>query len=192
MEAKYLKMSSDSLESILLHEDLPRMLNLCRLYHLALLCLVYATASPKAPTHASYGGPRNESLVAAQVLIDPFPFYVPPQDQMNTPSLFPMPECHGIVIEEATIDDLQDALRNGQLTSLMLAECFLKRREQVDVYIKYVSKSIGILLSTLSQRSARVDFTSSVLDVNPDYRSIASSLDYERAQGTVRGPLHGE
>lgn len=30
-----------------------------------------------------------------------------------------------------------------------------------------------------------------VIEINPDWRSIAQALDAERANGTVRGPLHG-
>ncbi len=35
------------------------------------------------------------------------------------------------------------------------------------------------------------NFTSSILQVNPDAYSIAQKLDAERAAGKVRGPLHG-
>lgn len=30
-----------------------------------------------------------------------------------------------------------------------------------------------------------------VIEINPDWKTIAQGLDAERANGTVRGPLHG-
>jgi amidase len=78
-----------------------------------------------------------------------------------------MPTCHGIVLEEATIDQLQDNMSNGLLTSVGLLRCYLKRVEQVDGYIN------------------------SIIELNPDAEDIARALDAERAAGRARGPLHG-
>jgi amidase len=111
------------------------MLEISLIYAQAFLCLAVATATLTIPP-SSHGGDQNESLAETQILLDPFPFYVPPQDAMDSPSLFPMPDCHGVNLEEASIDDLQVALHSGQLSTSTLAECFLRRREQVDVYIK--------------------------------------------------------
>ena len=72
-----------------------------------------------------------------------------------------------MVIEEATIDDLQSHLSTGRLTSVQLAVCYLQRHIQTAQYIN------------------------SVLEVNPDLLTIAAELDDERRRGRVRGPLHG-
>ncbi|KAF2762622.1 glutamyl-tRNA amidotransferase subunit A [Pseudovirgaria hyperparasitica] len=102
-----------------------------------------------------------------QVLDNPFPFYFPPEDKAETPDLFPMPDCHGFALQEATIDRMQEALDNGILTSVQLVQCYTQRIMQVDGYVN------------------------SVLEINPDHIAIAQSLDAERAAGNVRGPLHG-
>ncbi|KAL8868422.1 MAG: hypothetical protein Q9174_005004 [Haloplaca sp. 1 TL-2023] len=46
-----------------------------------------------------------------------------------------MPLCSGILIEEASIDGLQEALGDGRLTSVQLVECYLQRLFQVEGYI---------------------------------------------------------
>lgn len=51
--------------------------------------------------------------------------------------LFPMATCNGVRIEEASIDDLQSALEDGQLTSVQLLWCYLERIHQVDEYLQY-------------------------------------------------------
>jgi amidase len=78
-----------------------------------------------------------------------------------------MPDCRGIVLEEATIDQLQRYMSNGLLTSVDLLRCYLKRIEQVDGYIN------------------------SIIELNPDAEDIAKAFDEERVAGRVRGPLHG-
>ncbi|EAT90519.2 hypothetical protein SNOG_02307 [Parastagonospora nodorum SN15] len=75
--------------------------------------------------------------------------------------------CQDIVLEEATIDQLQDYMTKGFLTSLELLRCYLKRVAQVDGY------------------------TNSIIELNPDAEAIATALDAERAAGRVCGPLHG-
>jgi hypothetical protein len=49
---------------------------------------------------------------------------------------FPMAECYGVPIEEATIDQLQDWMTNGNLTSRQLTVCYLGRILQVNEYVK--------------------------------------------------------
>lgn len=78
-----------------------------------------------------------------------------------------MPQCHGISIEEATIDQLQQYLEQRRLTSEQLVVCYLERYIQTHDYIN------------------------SVLELNPDSLQIAAQLDAERRSGHVRGPLHG-
>ncbi|EMC96405.1 hypothetical protein BAUCODRAFT_148022 [Baudoinia panamericana UAMH 10762] len=91
-----------------------------------------------------------------------------PNKQVGSiPGLFAMPQCHGITVEEATIDQLQQYLSQGNLTSQQLVVCYLQRVWQTDDYIN------------------------SVLEINPDFLTIAAQLDAERQAGRVRGPLHG-
>ncbi len=40
------------------------------------------------------------------------------------------------MLEEATIDEMQDAMAKGQLTSVQIAMCCLRRVWQVDEYVK--------------------------------------------------------
>ena len=53
-----------------------------------------------------------------------------------TTTLFPMPDCNGVALEEATVDALQDAMNKGHLTSTMLAMCYMQRVHQTNGYIK--------------------------------------------------------
>ena len=80
--------------------------------------------------------PTVTSLAASQILSNPFPYEFP---KLGTPgeALFPMEKCHGITLEEATIDQLQDYMSHGKLTSLQLAMCYMQRIGQTDGYIKY-------------------------------------------------------
>ncbi|KAL5116083.1 hypothetical protein ACEQ8H_005979 [Pleosporales sp. CAS-2024a] len=112
-------------------------------------------------------GNSSTCYLDADPLPNPFPYYFPPANAAETPALFPMPLCKGVVVEEATIDQIQYYMSNGSLTSLELLRCYLKRALQVDGYIK------------------------SILELNPDAEAIAAALDAERAAGRVRGPLHG-
>ncbi|USP80289.1 Putative amidase C869.01 [Curvularia clavata] len=100
-------------------------------------------------------------------LQQPYPFFFPSQDAAETTALFPMPTCHGVTLEEATMDQLQGYLGDGTLTSVKLLKCYLDRIYQVDEYIR------------------------SIMELNPDAERIAMALDAERMVGRVRGPLHG-
>ena len=44
--------------------------------------------------------------------------------------------CKGVVIEEATIDQLQRYMTEGKLSSVQLTTCYLSRVFQVERYIK--------------------------------------------------------
>ncbi|KAK0668780.1 putative amidase [Cercophora samala] len=81
---------------------------------------------------------------------------------------FKMPLCgRGFRLEEASIDDMQKAMRNGTVTAVQLVECYAQRVLQTDDYIN------------------------SLLEFNPDALDIAAHLDRERRAGKVRGPMHG-
>jgi amidase len=71
---------------------------------------------------------------------------------------------------EATIAELQAAMRRGDVTSRQLTQAYITRINEVDF------------------RGPRLN---SVLEINPDALAIADELDAERRAGNVRGPLHG-
>ncbi len=73
----------------------------------------------------------------------------------------------GLVLEKS-ISELGAAMHEGTLTSYELTLFFLHRIQLYDI-----------------------DQINSIVDLNPGALDIARSLDEERAEGTVRGPLHG-
>ena len=72
--------------------------------------------------------------------------------------------------DEVSVADLQKQMRDGKLTSAKLTDAYLARMDEID--------SAGPTLR-------------SVIERNPDARSIAEMMDEERKAGRVRGPLHG-
>src|SRR5437762_830301 len=75
-----------------------------------------------------------------------------------------------IELEEVSIDALQAGLAGGAFTARQVAEAYLERIEAID---------------------GKGPTLRSVLEVNPDALQIADALDRERAEGHIRGPLHG-
>ena len=76
----------------------------------------------------------DDAFADAQVVGNPYPYNFP---RLTTPdNLFPMPKCHGVNIEEATIDELQKFLGSGILSSRKLLGCYVARHYQVDQYTK--------------------------------------------------------
>lgn len=73
-------------------------------------------------------------------------------------------------MEEATIAELQGAMKSGKLSARSIAEKYLARIAKMDKGGPAVN---------------------SVIELNPDALSIAESLDKERKAKGVRGPLHG-
>lgn len=73
-------------------------------------------------------------------------------------------------LHEATIDDLQQAMAAGRLSSRRITELYLARIE------------------ALNQQGPELR---AIIEVNPDALAIADALDAERKDGRVRGPLHG-
>ena len=73
-------------------------------------------------------------------------------------------------LEEATIASLQQRMQAGQETSRSLVDKYLARIEAVD-------------------RSGPT--LHSVIEINPEARTIADRLDAERKGGRTRGPMHG-
>lgn len=62
--------------------------------------------------------------------------FFPLLQNAGMPELFAMPKCGTFRLEEATIDDMQDAMSNGTLTSVQLCLCYLQRTFQTQDYIK--------------------------------------------------------
>src|ERR1019366_7336395 len=73
-------------------------------------------------------------------------------------------------LDEATIGDLQTAMKSGRQTAVSLVKKYLKRIEEID--------RNGPELRA-------------VIEINPDAISIARELDRERKMKGPRGPLHG-
>ena len=81
---------------------------------------------------------------------------------------FQDPGPHDLV--EVTIAELQARMRAGRLTAVELVDEYRRRIEAID------RGGPGLR---------------SVLEVNPDARTIAAALDHERRERGPRGPLHG-
>lgn len=73
-------------------------------------------------------------------------------------------------LSEVTIGELQNKMESGVLTSKAIVQLYLQRIEQID------QKGPGI---------------NAIIEVNKDAEFIANELDEERANGKVRGLLHG-
>lgn len=94
-------------------------------------------------------------LAVTQVLEVPFPFEFP--NKQNGTDLFTMPECNGIRLEEATIDQLQEAMNTGFLTTSQIVLCYVQRIYQTDMYLEYGFVLLSFLSCVLfpSQQSIR-------------------------------------
>jgi len=73
-------------------------------------------------------------------------------------------------LDEITIEELQHGMESGRFTAQSIAEKYLARIEAID--------GNGPALK-------------SVIETNPDALTIADSLDKERREKRLRGPLHG-
>lgn len=66
--------------------------------------------------------------------------YTPPllplEANAGSDNLFPMDSCFGFKLHEATIDEMQEAMRKGKLTSVQLVTCYMTRAHQTQQYIK--------------------------------------------------------
>jgi amidase len=75
-------------------------------------------------------------------------------------------------LEEITIADLQDGMKSGKFTARSLVEKYSARIEEID-------------------KNKSGPAINSIIELNPDALSIAESLDQERKDKKMRGPLHG-
>ncbi len=73
-------------------------------------------------------------------------------------------------LNESSIKGLQQLMSQGKMTSRSIVELFLKRIEEID--------KTGPKLN-------------SIIELNPQSRTIADQMDEERKKGKLRGPLHG-
>jgi amidase len=73
-------------------------------------------------------------------------------------------------LDETTIGDLQAGMKAGKFSARSIVKKYLERIEDVD------KKGPAI---------------NAVIEINPDALSIADTLDQERKEGRLRGPLHG-
>lgn len=64
------------------------------------------------------------------------PNLIPSQKNADSNKLFPMGDCHGFKLEEATIDQMQKAMESRKLTSVQLVDCYMTRTFQTQQYIK--------------------------------------------------------
>jgi amidase len=88
----------------------------------------------------------------------------------SAPEAVPAPRSRPLDIVEASVADLQAAMKAGRLTSKALTQRYLDR-------IKAIDKG-GPKLN-------------SVIEVNPDALKDAEAMDAERRKRGPRGPLHG-
>ncbi len=73
-------------------------------------------------------------------------------------------------LEEASVSDLQTAMASGDLNAAILTKYYLNR------------------IATLDKDGPKLN---SVIELNPEALEIAKRLDQERANGQLRGALHG-
>lgn len=70
-------------------------------------------------------------------------------------------------LNEITVAELQQKMESSELTAEAICKLYLDRVEKVDPYLK------------------------AVIEINPEALEIARTLDEERKNGKIRGPLHG-
>ena len=90
--------------------------------------------------------------------------------QSNSSSIKPDENAQAFALEEVTIDELQQKMASGELSSRSITEMYLQRIETID--------KNGAALN-------------SVIELNPDALSIADAMDKERKDGKVRSAMHG-
>ena len=115
---------------------MPRQFSILWVHLVCLLAVItrHAAFSKGIGRRALLYSVNDTALLASETLVSPFPYFFP--ESTNVDNLFPMPDCSGVTLEEATVDQLQDAMNRGKLTSVMIALCYLQRVEQTDDYIK--------------------------------------------------------
>ena len=133
-------------------------------------CEAALQTSPTPGTcRASRRWARSLGLVATLTALVLQAACAPPADSPPPQGSAPL-AVPAFAFEEATLTTLREGLEAGTFTSRQLTEAYLERIEALD------------------RQGPRLH---SMLDLNPDALAIADSLDVERREGRVRGPLHG-
>ncbi len=124
----------------------------------------FGSASHAAVTRRDFllssAGGGLAAMIAGSTQLERADAPTPPRPHTPTP----------FELEEATIADLQDAMRSGRHTARSLVQAYLARIEELD--------GQGPTLR-------------SVIETNAEALAIADRCDAERRAGRVRGPLHG-
>jgi amidase len=89
---------------------------------------------------------------------------------LPTAPKLPATEADDFILNEITIDELQQKMQNGTYTARSVAELYLKR------------------IAALDKNGPAIN---AVIEINPDALFIADNMDLERKANKVRGPLHG-
>jgi len=108
---------------------------------------------------------KTSTLGCALAIATPVSTFAIEANESESTTLLPAFE-----LEESTIAELQDGLKAGKYSSRSLVEKYFERINEVD------KKGPGL---------------NSIIEMNPEAEAIASSLDRERKEKGVRGPLHG-
>lgn len=108
------------------------------LSYLMRLALCLTSIAIILPTLAERPKVHDEPVLASsQLLRNPCPYDLPDQRQ-PADELFPMKQCQGLKLKEATIDQLQQWMSSGKLTTKQLVTCYIQRITQTDRYVRYV------------------------------------------------------
>lgn len=90
-----------------------------------------------------------------------------PHQHHDIPSVFHLPRLHGHDLFEISVDELQSLYTSGAFSAEDYTQFCLNRVQAVNPFLE------------------------AIIETNPDALAVARSLDDERANGAVRGPLHG-
>lgn len=82
----------------------------------------------------------------------------------------PSEAAESFELEEITLGELQNGMREGRFSAHSVAEAYLQRIDALDKHGPAIN---------------------SIIELNPDALRIATDVDEERRRGHVRGPLHG-
>jgi amidase len=110
---------------------------------------------------------HNKFIVFFTALVMALGTYAAPTGAVSNSASSVAERALSIEIEEATIFELQHAMKSSMLTSEELVEFYLNRIEEYD------------------------DSINSIITVDENVLEEAKQLDKERKAGKVRGPLHG-